>query len=212
MNVTDVSKKYLWIELILLFVIIPLLLALPAFIELKIFSVIIGFVYVLFALYEYTKFKIKKPQKKLITFFWKSIIFRLIPIIIFGLIFIKFISPESFFRLVIEDTRLWIVIIFFYSLGSVLPQEIIYRNFFFQRYHSLILNRKLFIIINAFLFAISHSFLNSWIVIAVTFLGGLMFALTYEKTRSTILVTIEHSLYGLVLFTIGIGPLLAFPS
>lgn len=212
MNLINVSKKYLIFELLVLFVLLPILLALSVPVWLKVIPVIIAFVYVLFLLYRHTKFKITKPQKHLFKSFWKSVMFRFIPIIIFGIIFVQIMNPEAFFRLIVEDTALWIMIVFVYSIGSVIPQEIIYRNFFFKRYAKLIPHKNIFIIVNAFLFSISHMFLHNWVILGATFFGGIAFALTYQKTRSTWLVSIEHSLYGLALFTIGIGSFLAFPS
>ena len=46
----------------------------------------------------------------------------------------------------------------------------------------------------------------------LTFLGGLIFAITYYKTKSTLLVSIEHAIYGCWLFTVGMGDMLGFPS
>ncbi|MEK8021825.1 MAG: hypothetical protein VSS75_033535 [Candidatus Parabeggiatoa sp.] len=45
----------------------------------------------------------------------------------------------------------------------------------------------------------------NWIAIILSFISGLFFAQTYYKTRSALLVTIEHILYGNFLFTIGLG-------
>ncbi len=212
MNPLYVSRKYLLTELIIFFVLIPILLAISVPLWLKVFPVVTGFIYVLALLYRYTHFKIKKPNKKLLPSFWKSILLRLSPIIIFGIIFVKMFDPDAFFRLIVQDTRLWFIILFVYSIGSVVPQEIIYRNFFFKRYKKLFTNENYFIFVNAFLFSISHMFLHNWIILGATFIGGLAFAVTYQKTKSIWLVSIEHSLYGLILFTIGIGSFLAFPS
>lgn len=46
----------------------------------------------------------------------------------------------------------------------------------------------------------------------LTFIGGLLFALTFKKTKSTLLVSIEHAIYGSWLFTVGMGEMLGFPS
>ena len=212
MNFITLSKRSRIIELIILFVIVPFLLITSLPIWFGVFFVVVSFIYVLFLLYRYTKFKITKPHKSILSHFWKVTLMRLIPITIFGLIFVKIMAPDAFFRLITEDISVWFFIILIYSLGSVLPQEVIYRNFFFKRYRDLIHNKHIFFIMNAALFSMSHVFLKSWLVLLVTFLGGLMFAYTYNKTKSTTLVSIEHSIYGLMLFTIGIGALLAFPS
>lgn len=46
----------------------------------------------------------------------------------------------------------------------------------------------------------------------LTFVGGLLFAFTFQKTKSTLLVTVEHAIYGSWLFTVGMGNMLGFPS
>jgi hypothetical protein len=55
-------------------------------------------------------------------------------------------------------------------------------------------------------------FFKNTLVLFLTFLGGVLFALTYNKTRSTLLVSIEHAIYGSWLFTVGMGNMLGFPS
>jgi len=107
---------------------------------------------------------------------------------------------------------LWIVILFVYSLLSVYPQELVYRAFFFQRYQSLFRNDKLFIFINAIIFSLGHLFFKNSLVIVLTFLGGLLFAFTFNKTKSTLLVSIEHAIYGCWLFTVGMGTMFGFSS
>lgn len=212
MIITSFSQRSLLIEMIVLFVCIPVLLVLPTAIPIKIFFVISGFVYTLFVLYQLTKFKIQKTSQKNRSSFLTSILLRILLVIIFGVIIVLYQSPETFLRIIVEDTRLWVLIVFVYSIGSVIPQEILYRSFFFHRYQDLFKSKNSLMIINGLLFGISHAFLGSWIIVFATTIGGIMFARTYIKTQSTVLVSIEHALYGLILFTIGIGPLLAFPA
>jgi membrane protease YdiL (CAAX protease family) len=72
-------------------------------------------------------------------------------------------------------------------------------------------NEALFLFFNATLFSLAHLFFRNALVMFITFLGGLLFALTYKKTKSTLLVTIEHAIYGCWLFTVGMGEMLGFP-
>ena len=99
-----------------------------------------------------------------------------------------------------------------YSFFSVYPQELIYRTFYFQRYEMLFKNRAIFIFVNAVIFSLAHMFLRNSLVLLLTFLGGILFAITFHRTRSTLLVSIEHIIYGSWLFTVGMGEMLAFPS
>jgi membrane protease YdiL (CAAX protease family) len=59
--------------------------------------------------------------------------------------------------------------------------------------------------LSAIAFSFAHIvFRNPWAIL-FTFVGGLMFASTYLKTRSNLAASVEHALYGCFVFTIGIG-------
>lgn len=62
------------------------------------------------------------------------------------------------------------------------------------------------------MFSLGHIFFRNTLVLVLTFFGGLLFAITYSKTKSTLLVSIEHAIYGSWLFTVGMGDMLGFPS
>ena len=68
------------------------------------------------------------------------------------------------------------------------------------------------IVVNAFVFSLAHIFLKNILVLFLTFIGVIAFALTYYTSKSTTLVCIEHALYGFWLFTVGLGEILAFPG
>jgi uncharacterized protein len=42
-------------------------------------------------------------------------------------------------------------------------------------------------------------------MIAVSSLGGLLFSLTYQRSGSLLLTSIDHALFGNFIFTIGLG-------
>ena len=120
--------------------------------------------------------------------------------------------PDKLFYVVIEKPKVWLFFLGVYSLISVLPQEFLYRTFFFERYSELFLSKTLFIILNAGLFSLAHLFFANSLVMLLTFIGGLLFAYTYSKINSVILVIIEHILYGCWLYTLGMGEMLGFPA
>ena len=97
------------------------------------------------------------------------------------------------------------MIMLFYPLWSAFPQEVIYRTWFFKRYRSLFRRKWIFFLTNALLFSFSHIIFRNWIALALTFVGGFVFALTYYRSRSLMAVFIEHTLYGDFIFTVGIG-------
>jgi hypothetical protein len=50
-----------------------------------------------------------------------------------------------------------------------------------------------------------HIIFHNWIAVILTVFGGMLFAVTYYRSRSTIMVSIEHALFGGLMFTIGLG-------
>ncbi|NCU53443.1 MAG: CPBP family intramembrane metalloprotease, partial [Candidatus Fonsibacter lacus] len=66
-------------------------------------------------------------------------------------------------------------------------------------------NKKVLIFVNAFLFSFAHIIYLNPIVILFTFIGGLIMAESYSRHNSLIKVSIEHGLYGDIVFTSGLG-------
>lgn len=121
-------------------------------------------------------------------------------------VFVLLYEPKVFLSLVKEKPWLWLTLMFLYPILSAFIQEVLFRSFFFFRYEKLFKGHALLLIAaNALLFSYAHIVFGNWIAVAFTFLGGILFAQTYLKTRSTLLTAIEHSLYGNVLFTLGLG-------
>jgi len=83
-----------------------------------------------------------------------------------------------------------------YSFLSVTAREFTYRTFFFHSYCELFNSTAIFLITNAFLFALAHIMFENTVVLLMTFVGGLFFAYTYDKTKSLLVVSIEHAIYG----------------
>lgn len=206
------SVTYKLVEFFILFILLPISFAVPYDIRAKLAIGVIGFLYVIFILLkvENNKFKISKHinWKR----FWKSTILKLVGIALITSCFVWLTDKTSLFVVPINKPVLWAVILFIYSAFSVYPQELIYRTLFFQRYEMLFKNKYLFIFLNAIVFSLAHAFFRNPLVHILTFLGGILFALTYSKTRSTLLVSIEHAIYGSWLFTVGMGSMLGFPS
>ena len=114
--------------------------------------------------------------------------------------------PENgFLRLPRERPGVLVFIWLFYPWLSAYPQEITHRVFFWHRYQVLFPRRTTRIVVNAFVFAWMHALFWNWIALVMTFIGGLLFAYTYERTRSALAAGIEHALYGAWCFTIGLG-------
>ena len=58
---------------------------------------------------------------------------------------------------------------------------------------------------SSLIFCFAHIFVLNWVAPFLGFFGGIIFARTYSKTRSLLLVSIEHALYGNTLFLLGLG-------
>jgi hypothetical protein len=114
--------------------------------------------------------------------------------------------PESFLAFPRYAKGIWVMVMILYPLVSVTTQEIMFRLFFFSRYGCLFGNRThAAILVNAALFAFVHIIFRNEIALVISFLGGLLFAWRYAQTRSYWAVVLEHTLYGNLLFTIGLG-------
>ncbi|MDY8138380.1 CPBP family intramembrane glutamic endopeptidase [Aquimarina sp. 2201CG5-10] len=200
------------LELFLLFVLLPVSFLLNYPIQIKIGFTLIGFVYILILLKRSGLLKFRFPGKEYWKPFWKATVIKLLVVIVVTTLYVTWIAPDKLFSVLVKKPELWIIILFVYTFLSVWPQEIIYRTFFYDRYERLVSNKWLLIFINALLFSLAHIFLKSFLVQLLTFIGGLLFAFTYQKTKSTTLVSIEHAIYGNWLFTVGMGEMLAFPG
>ncbi len=122
---------------------------------------------------------------------------------LFALVY--FFAPRLLFSLPRERPFLWFLILLLYPLFSVYPQELIYRAYFFHRYGKLFPDKRLLVVLNVLLFGYAHVIFHNWIAVVLTVVGGTAFVVTYKRSRSTLLVSIEHSLFGCLLFSLGLG-------
>lgn len=206
------QPKYKLAELFTLFVLVPVSLVLDFSLWIKLGMGLVGFIYIIVVLLKIEKNKFRIAKNLIWKAFWQRTFIQLLIIALLTTLYVWFVDKESLFIVVRTKPGLWLFILFFYSVFSVYPQELIYRTFYFQRYQSLFKDENLFIIINAILFSLAHLFFRNTLVMVLTFIGGILFALSYKKTKSTLLVSIEHAIYGCWLFTVGMGSMLGFPS
>ncbi|WP_216031188.1 CPBP family intramembrane glutamic endopeptidase [Psychrosphaera sp. I2R16] len=114
-------------------------------------------------------------------------------------------TPQWLFSLPLEQTLMWIALLFLYPVLSAWPQEVIFRTYLFHRYKHIFKSKNLRAWLSALSFALAHLMFANWIAVVGSFFAGLVFAYTYMHSRSTLLVTLEHSLWGCWLFTAGLG-------
>ncbi len=206
------TNQYKTTELLIIFIIIPISFLFNYSPILKLIIGVFGLTYIIYVLAKVEKIKLKVEKNINWKKFWQSTLIKFLIIAIITTVFVWFTDKENFFLVLLNKPQLWLMILIFYTFFSVYPQELIYRTFFFQRYQSLLKNEILFILINAVVFSLAHIFFKNTLVLFLTFIGGIIFAYTYKKTKSTVLVSIEHAIYGCWLFTVGMGNMLGFPS
>ncbi len=120
-------------------------------------------------------------------------------------IFTYYYDPGKLFYLVKEKPEILPFLMILYPIFSALPQEFIFCTFFFQRYKPFFKTNRIRILASAIVFAYAHVLFINPVAPVLSFIAGLIFAGTFAKTRSLALVTIEHGLYGIALFIIGLG-------
>jgi membrane protease YdiL (CAAX protease family) len=133
------------------------------------------------------------------------LVFRLLPGTALLVALTAWLLPERLFALPREAPVLWLLILVLYPLLSAYPQELIFRAFLFHRYRTIVPGAAALVAVSAVAFALAHAFFDNWVAPALSLGGGLLFASTFARTRSTLLVAIEHGLWGDLLFTVGLG-------
>ncbi len=115
-------------------------------------------------------------------------------------------NPRGFLAFPRYAQGIWVMVMVLYPLLSVTTQEIMFRVFFFSRYRHLFgSDIQAAIMLNAVLFTFVHIIFRNPTTLVISFLGGLLFAWRYERTRSFWAVALEHALYGDLIFTLGLG-------
>ena len=113
--------------------------------------------------------------------------------------------PERFLELPTHRFGLWLMIMIAYPIASALPQELIFRSLFFERYAALFPSMGLMIAANGVAFGFGHLFYMNPVTITMTAIGGAAMGWAYLRHRSMLLAWVLHSLAGQMIFTCGLG-------
>lgn len=194
--------KQLWVEFLLLFLAVPLAVAvfLPPrllFPALFAFSVI-G----LLLLARTSGFR----WRELVTgrLPWRPIIlFALVTALASGAV-IAATRPEAAFLLPLERPLVFLMIVCLYPILSALPQELIFRPLFFRRYGALLPEGRGALLLNAAIFSFAHLMYWSLTVAVMTFAGGVFFAQAYLR-HGFPLAFVLHAVAGWIIFGFGLG-------
>lgn len=163
------------------------------------------FVYVFFYKSKNILFCIYQIKSNFNLNYFYLIIIRWIIVSIFLYLFTSEFFPEKLFIIQKENPTVMYAVLLLYPVFSAFPQEFIFCTFFFKRYKSIFKKEYILIFMSALIFCFAHVFFINWVAPLLSLFGGLMFATTYSKTNSLLLVSIEHALYGNTLFFIGLG-------
>jgi len=122
---------------------------------------------------------------------------------------VRALRPEALFAFPLHRPWRWALVMVLYPALSALPQEIVFRTFFFHRYRCLLGNGAGLVVGSAVAFSFTHLAFHNWVAVALTLPGGLLFAHAYHRGSGLLFVVWEHALYGCMVFTVGLGGFLA---
>ncbi|MEM9726650.1 MAG: CPBP family intramembrane glutamic endopeptidase, partial [Pseudomonadota bacterium] len=119
------------------------------------------------------------------------------------------LRPASLFAIPLYRPELMLLIALAYPILSALPQEILFRALFFERYGPLFGPEpgggRLAVFINGLIFGLAHLYYANAIAIGLSVLAGWLFADAYLHRRSFPLALLWHVIGGLLVFAIGLG-------
>jgi hypothetical protein len=123
--------------------------------------------------------------------------------VIAGLVLL--LRPSALLAMPAREPGLWLAGLVLYPLVSAWPQEVVFRLFFFHRYAPLLGTGGSMLATNAIAFGLLHVIYPNAVAPLLSIPAGLLLALTWRRTGSLGPVWLEHAVYGLLLFTLGLG-------
>ena len=199
-------KKKLKIEFLVIYFLIPLMVIFINFFfsEQKIFVFLPLFLVFFLSLYLLKKtpgfsFDFLKKKTEWKFFFLVSLIF-----IVSGFVYTIILDSNLLFNFPKNYFFIWVAVILFYPILSVIPQEIIFRVLFFERYSCLFKNQFLYLILNSIIFAYIHLVFQNFHAFFITLITSPIFAYAYlNKSFKTCFLI--HTVGGQLVFTYGLG-------
>jgi membrane protease YdiL (CAAX protease family) len=118
-------------------------------------------------------------------------------------------SPSAFSQIPFNKPLNWITSSLSYLFMSVVPQELIYRAYLFHRYRLILRGKFLPVAISTLTFTFAHIVYENYFALILTLIGGYYFSRTYQKSRSLMVTVTEHFMYGMLIFSSGVGDILS---
>lgn len=199
------SKPQLWCEFLALFIGVPIVMAATLGLY-PLFPVIVGLAAIAALLLQLTPgWQWSMLRKGPILGEWRLIGIYFLATLATCLAVVFTLIPHRFLEFPLNRPELWIMVIVLYPIFSALPQELIYRSLFFERYGPLFPGKWIAIAVNGCVFGFGHLFFDNWVTIAMTGCGGAIMGWAYLRHRSFGLAWVLHALAGQLIFTIGLG-------
>ena len=200
------GKGRLWTEFLLFFVVAPLVVAValpPRWMFPALFTVTaIGLV--LLALTP--GFRISLLFRGLLRMSTWLVVLTAALTLAMGYAIMSLTAPDALWLIVRRNPELMAMIALGYPVVSALPQEVVFRALFFERYAAILpkgIGSQ--VGLNAVIFSWAHVMYWSWIVAGLTFVGGLLFAWCYRVRGNFPEAVVTHSVAGVMLFLVGMG-------
>lgn len=115
------------------------------------------------------------------------------------------LAPDQVLAMPRQRPLTWLAGLALYPLLSAWPQEILYRVWFFRRYERLFPTPAAMIAASGAAFALLHLVYPNLVAPLLSLPAGLVLAWRYHRTGAIGPVWVEHAVYGLLLFTLGLG-------
>lgn len=203
--IANPTRAQLWAEFLVLFVGVPLLMA-ATFGQYSLFSVVWLLAGVAAILLIMTPgFQWSSLLRGPILSEWKLILGFTIVTAATCAAFVFALVPDRFLEIPLNRPQLWIMIMIAYPVLSALPQELIYRSLFFERYGGLFSGPAMLILANGAVFGLGHLFYMNPVTIMMTAAGGAIMGWAYMRRRSMLLAWVLHAVAGNLVFTSGLG-------
>ncbi len=202
----DSIKKRLLVEFIIIYILLPSAIIFTNTIILKSKIIVFSSLFLVFFISIYLlkstpNFSFKNLKKKVDWNF--CLIFSFI-FMVSGFLYTTIFDSELLFSLPRDFFFIWLLVLIVYPILSVVPQEIIFRVLFFERYACLFKNLSLCLIFNSLIFAYIHLVFENFHAFFITVITSPIFAYAYlKKSFKTCLLI--HTIGGQLVFTYGLG-------
>lgn len=196
------SKSWLTAEMLILFVGVPLVLALALPPD-ALYPVLIGATGVgIVLLHRTPDFHWSSLRG---TVYWAPVGWLMLVTAVAASALTLWLLPDRFLAIFQQAPWMLLAIAVFYPIVLVIPQELVFRPLFYTRYGALFGDRPTAITVNAVLFSLAHLMYWHWVVLAMTFAGSFVFSWAYLHKQSFVFAVVLHAVAGTVIFASGLG-------